>query len=45
MMHARRELAFGLLFASPWSFGFLAFTLYPMAASLYYSFTSYASSE
>jgi multiple sugar transport system permease protein len=40
-MRARRELAFGLLFASPWILGFLAFTLYPMAASLYYSFTSY----
>ena len=41
MTRARRELLFGLLFASPWIFGFLAFTLYPMASSLYYSFTNY----
>jgi multiple sugar transport system permease protein len=38
---ARRELLFGVLFASPWIFGFLAFTLYPMGSSLYYSFTNY----
>ena len=31
----------GLLFASPWVLGFLAFTAYPMVASLYYSLTSY----
>lgn len=40
-MRARRELLFGLLFASPWIVGFLAFTLYPMLSSLYYSFTTY----
>jgi multiple sugar transport system permease protein len=31
----------GLLFASPWIIGFLAFTLYPMLSSFYYSFTRY----
>jgi multiple sugar transport system permease protein len=41
MTRTRRELLFGLLFASPWIFGFLAFTLYPMGSSLYYSLTSY----
>ena len=30
-----------LLFMSPWVIGFLAFTLYPMISSLYFSFTSY----
>ncbi len=30
-----------LLFASPWVIGFCWFQLYPIAASLYYSFTSY----
>ena len=30
-----------LLFMSPWIIGFLAFTLYPMVSSLYFSFTSY----
>jgi len=33
----------GLLFLSPWLIGFVAFTLYPMLASLYYSFTIYHS--
>ena len=40
----RRQLAAlgrGLLFALPWIIGFLAFTAYPMGASLYYSLTSY----
>lgn len=37
----RRNLATGLLFTSPWLAGFLIFTLYPIAASLYYSFCSY----
>lgn len=41
LTRARRELLFGLLFALPWICGFLAFTAYPMASSLYYSFTSY----
>lgn len=37
----RRQLALGLLFISPWIVGFLAFTLYPMIASIYYSFCDY----
>ncbi len=37
----RRELFLGLLFASPWIIGFLAFTVYPLGSSLYYSFTRY----
>jgi len=35
----RRDTAVALLFILPWILGFLAFTLYPMAASFYYSFT------
>jgi ABC-type sugar transport system permease subunit len=34
----RREMRLGLLFLSPWIIGFLAFTLLPMLATLYYSF-------
>ncbi len=34
-----RGLIIGLLFISPWILGFLLFTLYPMAASLVYSFS------
>lgn len=30
-----------MLFIAPWVVGFLAFNLYPMLASFYYSFTSY----
>jgi len=37
----RRNLIIGLLFASPWIIGFLAFTVYPIASSFYYSFTRY----
>jgi multiple sugar transport system permease protein len=37
----RREAIQGMLFISPWVIGFLAFTTYPMLASLYYSFTDY----
>lgn len=32
----------GLLFALPWIIGFLCFSLYPLACSLYYSFTSFS---
>ncbi len=32
-----------LMFLSPWIIGFVAFTLYPMIVSLYYSFTIYHS--
>ena len=37
-----RSLIMGLLFTLPFTLGFLAFTLYPLLASLYYSFTRYA---
>lgn len=40
-MRKRRELVVGLLFVSPWLLGFALFSLYPLASSLYYSFTSY----
>jgi len=36
-----RNTITGLLFISPWLIGMLVFTLYPMVASLFYSFTSY----
>lgn len=36
-----RSIAKGLLFISPWLLGFFAFTIYPIIASLYYSFTRY----
>jgi multiple sugar transport system permease protein len=38
---ARKRYLSVLLFMSPWIVGFLAFTLYPMISSLYFSFTSY----
>ncbi|MCC6446204.1 MAG: sugar ABC transporter permease [Armatimonadetes bacterium] len=38
---ARSDLRNGLLFASPWLIGFLLFTLYPIAASIYYSLCSF----
>ena len=37
----RRHLRNGLLFASPYIVGFLAFTLYPLLASIYYSLCQY----
>src|SRR5579859_6380419 len=37
----RHNVRVGLAFCSPFLFGFLAFTLYPMAASFYYSFTHF----
>lgn len=37
----RRALWLGLAFISPWLFGFLVFTAYPVVASLYFSFTDY----
>jgi len=37
----RRRFLIGLSFISLWIIGFFAFNLYPMAASLYYSFTEY----
>jgi len=36
-----RNLVKGLLFVSPWLVGFLAFTILPILASLYYSFMQY----
>ena len=39
----RANFRTGMLFLSPWLIGFLAFTLYPMVISLYYSFTIYHS--
>ncbi len=38
---ARKEALAFYLFISPWLIGFLAFTLYPMLASAYYSLTVY----
>ncbi|EHB63040.1 MULTISPECIES: carbohydrate ABC transporter permease [Paenibacillus] len=37
----RKRLFIGLMFLSPWIFGFLVFQLYPIIMSLYYSFTEY----
>ncbi|MDB5059897.1 MAG: carbohydrate transporter rane protein 1, family, partial [Chloroflexi bacterium] len=37
----RRNLRLGLFFVSPWLVGLVAFYLYPIASSLYYSFTDY----
>jgi multiple sugar transport system permease protein len=37
-----RTYAVALAFMSPWIAGFLAFTLYPMLASLFYSFTDFS---
>ena len=37
----RRRLLSGLLFSSPFWLGFLLFTVVPMAASVYFSFTNY----
>lgn len=36
-----RNLRNGLLFISPWLLGLLVFTVYPIVASFYYSFTQY----
>ena len=36
-----RQVFTGLAFISPWIIGFLAFTLYPIGASLYYGLTRY----
>ncbi len=37
----RRRWLWGLFFVSPWLIGLVGLTLYPMALSLYYSFTNY----
>src|SRR6266498_1771768 len=39
---ARRRLWVALAFMSPWIIGFCAFYVYPMASSLYFSFTRYS---
>jgi multiple sugar transport system permease protein len=39
----RASFKIGMLFLAPWTVGFLAFTLYPMIASLIYSFSIYHS--
>jgi multiple sugar transport system permease protein len=36
-----RKILTGLLYISPWLIGFLWLTVYPLIASLYYSFTDY----
>ena len=38
---ARKYTMYGILFALPWIIGFLAFTVYPVVASLVYSFTDF----
>lgn len=38
----RYNLIMGLLFISPWIIGFLAFLVYPIVSSAYYSFTRYS---
>ena len=38
---AKREARWFYIFISPWLIGFLVFTLYPMAASAFYSFHNY----
>ncbi len=40
--NARRDLRNGLLFTSPWLVGLLVFTIYPIIASMYFSFTDYS---
>lgn len=41
----RANFKTGMLFVLPWTIGFLVFTLYPMAASLVYSFNIYHSRQ
>jgi len=38
---ARRNFWLGMIFIAPWTIGFLIFTVYPMVASLIYSFGEY----
>lgn len=37
----RNHTAAGILFALPWIIGFLAFSLYPIIMSVYYSLTDF----
>jgi len=41
MTKAKRDRLTALAFISPWLIGLLAFTVYPLTASLYYSFTDF----
>ena len=38
----KKEKYIGLIYIMPWLIGFLVFTLYPLASSLYYSFTDFS---
>jgi multiple sugar transport system permease protein len=42
MKMRRREAVTALLFAAPWFIGFAVFLLYPLLASIYYSFCDYS---
>lgn len=42
---AQQQRLWGWIFLSPWIFGFLAFTLFPMIASLVFSFTDFQIGE
>ena len=42
MKNSRREALTALMFASPWLIGFTVFLLYPLLASIYYSFCDYS---
>jgi multiple sugar transport system permease protein len=41
-VNRRKEALAGYLFASPWLIGFCVFLLYPLGASIYYSFCEYS---
>ncbi|MDP7130371.1 MAG: sugar ABC transporter permease, partial [Planctomycetota bacterium] len=41
-MPRQTSLLIGLAFISPWLFGFAVFMLYPMVASIYFSFCDYS---
>jgi multiple sugar transport system permease protein len=41
LTRAGRNTRNGLLFALPWIIGFICFSVYPLAASFYYSFTEF----
>lgn len=41
MKKRKKRQNIGLLYISPWIIGFLVFQLYPLASSIYYSFTQY----
>jgi len=42
MSGGKREAKYGFLFASPWLLGFTIFMLYPLVASIYFSFCDYS---